>query len=333
MKICPQELYRNTHIRNAVGITEMDHGWLPRRFTEEQLKEYSKQELHRIRSECTAGVSLDFMTDSPWLELDYSLARSLREYALFDVYLDGAWLGAYQSEQLSENRPDTIRLNLYESLGQKQVKRVTIYLPHSAIVLLLELRLSNQAQMFEASVHSRKLLCMGDSITQGMVAKRPSLTYPVQLSRGLGMELLNQGVGGYIHNEQVLDGALPWKPDLITLAYGTNDWTQAESLEQFVSNCQSFYDKLRLLYPDVPIIAWTPLWRADWEKPRNACGFLEFAAVMEKIVASYDRVQVLKGMELMPHDPALFLDGVHPTDEGFQRLSTNLLTLISADYS
>jgi lysophospholipase L1-like esterase len=321
----PQELYRNGYIRNAVSIAETEQGWLPLRFTEDQLKVYSKQENYRIRSECTAGVCLDLMTDSPWLELDYTITGYARDYTSFGVYLDDSWLGTFRSELVGENQRGTICLKLSEVLGKKQIKRVTIYLPHCVIVPLLELRLADQAQLSRASAYSRKLLSMGDSITQGMDAKNPSSSYPVQLSRRLGMEVLNQGVGGCIHNEQVLDGALPWKPDLITLAYGTNDWTQSDGIEQFVFNCRAFYDKLRLLYPDVPVIAWTPLWRSDWEKPRKSGGFMEFGAIMEEIAASYDQVRVLNGLELMPHQPEWFQDGLHPTDEGFQQLTTNLM--------
>ena len=43
---------------------------------------------------------------------------------------------------------------------------------------------------------------------------------PVQLARFFEMDLLNQGVGGYIFNARSLDEEISYQPDVVTVAYG-----------------------------------------------------------------------------------------------------------------
>src|SRR5690606_37350992 len=98
------------------------------------------------------------------------------------------------------------------------MRRVTIYLPHLAELTIQAIRYSDGAVVEPASASppAGRLLCLGDSITQGMDAKYPSSTYPVLLSRFLGMHVLNHGVGGYLFDKSSLAPKLAYEPDLIT---------------------------------------------------------------------------------------------------------------------
>lgn len=61
-------------------------------------------------------------------------------------------------------------------------------------------------------------------------------------------------------------------PDYIIVAYGTNDWRHAAA-EKFRNNCRGFYENLCKHYPGVPVIAITPIWRANMEAVRDSVCF------------------------------------------------------------
>ena len=88
------------------------------------------------------------------------------------------------------------------------------------------------------------LVFIGDSITQGMDARGPASAYAVQLARVLDVELLNQGVGGHIFDLDALDDELPYHPDIITIAYGTNDWSRDTTREEISSRVERYLTRL-----------------------------------------------------------------------------------------
>ena len=107
-------------------------------------------------------------------------------------------------------------------------------------------------------------MCFGDSITQGYIAKYPSLSYVNRTVSALDAEVINQGIGGYVFNEAVIDDSiLPCKPDIITVAYGTNDYSRYETIEEYGEQSGKYIQKLAALFPDTPIVGLLPIYRND----------------------------------------------------------------------
>ncbi|MCS7459062.1 SGNH/GDSL hydrolase family protein [Paenibacillus doosanensis] len=314
---------------NALRIERTAAGVKPLRFTERQMQLYAKQDNYRIRSGCPAGVCLDFMSDTESVELAYLVEGSVRNWLYFDIWLDGVMKGSIGSPTVGEDLGRlTYTLDAAEKTGQK--RRWTIYFPHSVVLTVLSLTLSDGASAEPAVPYKRNLLCLGDSITQGMDAQKPSSTYPVQLSRALGMNVLNQGVGGYIFDAGSLDEELPYRPDLITVAYGTNDWGRYGAMEEFRQQCAAFFAKAARLYEGIPIFVVTPLWRADQDQPRSIGTIEALADTIREICADYPDIRVIDGQRLIPQMPAMFGDAyLHPNDEGFMHMTLNLFRHIA----
>ena len=82
-------------------------------------------------------------------------------------------------------------------------------------------------------------LALGDSITQGMVAIRPSGIYPSLISERFGLGLINAGVGGIRFDSDEID-YIGFEPDIITVALGCNDWGISE--KQLEVNLLNYFE-------------------------------------------------------------------------------------------
>jgi lysophospholipase L1-like esterase len=169
------------------------------------------------------------------------------------------------------------------------------------------------------------ILVLGDSITQGYDAVYPSQSYANKLAWALDAEIVNQAIGGEIFRPAILDENLPFTPDLITVAFGTNDWS-GQTAENFEKNADGFYTKLATLYPNTPVFAILPIWRADWEKVTRAKPFHESREILRGLAEKHPNFRVIDGMSLTPHLPAFFSDlYLHPNDLGFEIYAQELV--------
>ncbi|WP_282939278.1 SGNH/GDSL hydrolase family protein [Paenibacillus sp. RC67] len=316
---------------NTLRIEQTGEELVPVRFTESQMKLYSKEERFHVRSHCPAGICLDFVSDTTSVELNYTLGSMVRKWAYFDIWLNDEMVASLGSDTLEEDQ-GKVFYELDTALPVGEQRRWTIYLPQNATLTFHSLKLSEGATIEAAKPHRRNLLCLGDSITQGMDAKKPSSTYAVLLSRALEMNLLNHGVGGYVFDANSLDESLPYKPDLITIAYGTNDWGRFETLDLFRYHCAEFMSKAAKLYAGIPMYVLTPYWRADQNKEVPMGTLQQLSDILREIGEAYPNITVVDGQKLIPHLPALFGDAyLHPNDEGFLHIAMNLFKQIVAN--
>ena len=114
--------------------------------------------------------------------------------------------------------------------------------------VLEELSLEDGAALVPVC-REKKILQFGDSITHGYDALHPAASYSVRLADALGMECCNKAIGGDMFCPGL--AALPEEtaPDVITAAYGTNDWSNRTE-DVYAENCLGFYKALRETYPD-----------------------------------------------------------------------------------
>ena len=272
--------------------------------------------------------------DSPSLTLAavFTAYTGTQLYAL-EIYKDGRLLGTlrnYDPEALPQYYNKTAapqgRHTQVFDLGAGE-KEVEIFLPWSADTLLEELSLADGATIIPIK-RDKKLLCFGDSITQGVCARLSSARYASLLADGLQMEEYNKAIGGERFIPKLATFKEEFAPDLITVAYGTNDFTKV-SFELFEQNCFGFFQNLRQTYPDTPICAITPIWRKHQDRPE----FGPFSLVEQTIRAACaeQKIHVICGYNLVPHQEELMADAIlHPNDEGFAIYAENLLKEINA---
>jgi lysophospholipase L1-like esterase len=295
-------------------------GLLLRRLTQKQLAHFeSLGEPSELRARCAAGVMLCIDTDSPTLDLTGRVLTGARTYAGFDVEVDGRVIEAHRIE----TSPETRTLRLFD-LPTGPSRRIVVTFPQSAIVELDALTLASGSKATASASDRKKYLAIGDSITHGMDARRPSSAYAVQLARLLQLELLNVGVGGH-------DDDLPFKPDLVTIAYGTNDWSRGTSQAEIAATVEQYLTRLlESIASAASVYVLTPIWRQNGDEAKPSGTLVEFSGAIATAASSFDPVTVVDGTTLVPHLPDLYADGVHPTDEGFLHYTINLRRAIGS---
>jgi len=322
----------------AAGVEQHEDGVHFYRFTKEQ------QALYKIRNDdfyrktfATSGVKLRFVTDSETLSLTVNVSGgSSRRYFATDVFVNGKKLDSLDNFSGVALPADYTTFPLaiggeYSktfSLGTGE-KEVAVYFPWSAETVLKELALDDNA-FVKPKKPGEKLVCFGDSITQGYDALYPSNSYVSKLADMMDVEVYNKAIGGETFFPELAAAKEDFEPAYITVAYGTNDWSHI-SQEEFVQNCSAFFKNLCRTYPHAKIFAIAPIWRKDMFAEKL---FGDFADVEKCIreAAAFDNVTVINGFSFVPQDENLYADlRLHPNDEGFSYYFESLAKAIRAE--
>ena len=311
----------------AAYIEKQDNGIHFHRFTREQEAAYlSYREDFYNKSMATAGVRLEFLTDSRHLSLSVASVQksSSRPFFAFSLLCDGQRLGV-----LGSKTEQTRALSGAYTLGEGE-KRITLYFPWSSMGVLQALSLDDGATLTPVK-KSCRMLMLGDSITHGYDASEPQLSYSCRVADALDAEIRNKAIGGEIFFPRLAD--LPdedFTPEIITVAYGTNDWSHT-TREVFDRDSLAFYQNLSNHYPKAKIFAITPIWRKHYaDVEGHDYPFFHVAEQLKAVAASLPNLTAIDGFDFVPQDLTLFTDGLHPNDDGFVHYAANLLKALRA---
>lgn len=324
MRECSSILFRN-----HLSIEETASGIRPLRFSSKQLAVYEDSPIFKPRSLSPSGICIDVWTDAIKLTMEVEIRNRMRPLGYFDLFVNDQLKQSIEvgdPEMNPDNLPYQYCFHLQADAGECQ--RITLYLPHNMELIIRDLNWEGASRIEAVTPPRRNLLCLGDSITQGMTAHHPSCTYPVLLARALDVNLLNQGVGGYYYEANSLDMDLDYQPDLITVAYGTNDWRRYTHIEQFKTQVTAYMRKLAQLCPTSRICVITPLTRLDKHLPTEIGSFDLLVRTIEEACSGYAHIEVIRGLDLIPNDPAMFADLAHPLEAGFAIMAERLLAII-----
>ena len=297
------------------------------RMTAEQRKVLESNQDFTVKAAASSGIRFEFITDAEGLRLAGKFsAGSSRKYAFFDITVNGV-LTAHEGSDDFTVKPEfdfTIALN-------GAMNRIAIYFPCLTKTALTDVEFIG-GTIIEPVEKSLTMICYGDSITQGYDAVYPSFAYTNLLADALDAEIFNKAIGGEIFNPQFAAAPDPVQPDLITVAYGTNDWRKGETAESLARNAGDFLNGVIRNYPGVPLVAILPIWRKDMNDIHPAGNLNSATAVLKEVYAGFDNVEVVEGMTLVPHLPEFFADGyLHPNDSGFLLYGHNLLNQAAFD--
>ena len=263
----------------------------------------------------TSGVVSRFITDSESVAFSY-VVSTLSAIQSFDVWADNV----FYATQCCDPTEGRVEVKL-----PKGEKLITIYFPHHEDARIFDVTLDDGAGFANAPARKHKILFIGDSITHGSTAAHASMTYAHQLSRMLDAEVVNQGIGGEGFHPDAVDNGLDFAPDLVSVSYGTNDWSHAPSFEDMKERAQGHLHALRAKYPNAEIAVILPIWRADKETPKPTCTFEETHALLRELAAEVNATAI-DGCLLVPHVTEVFADNrLHPSAFGFQFYAENLL--------
>jgi len=323
-------------ITNGVVLLESKNGrFIFHRFTENQENHYKQtNKLFYALAYATTSVSLDFMTDADEFGFSYDIFKATsRSFYYFDVYIDGI-MKLHLGESDMWINHGTVKVNIKELLGvhidndSKVQHRITVWLPNLVVAQLFDVYISDGACL-KGVQKSLKLLTYGDSITEGFDAEFSSLSYVNRITRSFDAEVLNQAIGGERFAPDLLDRNLEFSPDIIIVAYGTNDWSVC-TREQLESRCENFLVALNEIYPDIQKYLIIPIWRVDIDTiPSKYGGSFECVCSYIRSRGIAHGYKIIEGINLVPHVTKFFGDNkIHPNDMGFAEYANNLIKQI-----
>ncbi len=310
MKLSNKTLSRLIH--GACNVKEIDGYLAPYRFTDAQIEYFTFNEFYYDRTKFGASVSIEFITDATAISFSYC-AKNIATHDSIDVCVDGKLFSVTPTDSILPKG----RLEFSLPAGNKTV---AVYLSVDAEFHIKEFSIEGK---WRSAIKSRpRVLFLGDSITQGYGSKIGSQTFASLTARTLGWEILNQGLGGYYHDKNVIADLAPYRPDKIVVAMGTNDLLRANANELI----SSFYETLRARYPETPILTVTPLWRGD--DPHRLPILEAQRSFIYETCARYNGITVVNGYELVPHISGCFLDDLHPNAWGMELYAARLTAKI-----
>lgn len=300
----------------ALRLEEQDGYWFFRRFTREQ-EEVIVPRLDMRRNDSAAGVRLEFTTRGGELRFDYSAVKATgRNFHCFDIAVDGVLM--FHFEEREHTKQGSIAFTVPES---EKAVTVTVYFSCYSSTGLKNVCLPED---YAPTARSLKLLALGDSITHGSDASYPSLSYANLVADHFGANMLNQAIGGDYFLDENLDPNLPFTPDVITVAYGTNDWSRGSLVDNKMA--VDYLDKLTATYPDKPVFLLLPVYRMDEGEQRHGITLQNVRDRLAEVGGKYPNVHVIDCKKFIPWLPGFFHDGyLHPNEMGYLHYGKNVI--------
>lgn len=297
------------------------------RFTEQERNALS---YGKDNSFSTAGVRIEFETDSKYLKIATSVKESNpdgRNFYSFDVYRNGSMVGQIKNFNSMPQYPYK-KYNIADR--QKSfclkpgLKHICIYFPWSVQGMVREIELDDGA-IITPIRKPRKVIMYGDSITQGYDAAKPSLSYASRLADMLDADVINKGIGGSVLMPELTKHKGNILPEFITIAYGTNDW-RGSDFEDFKNRSHTFCENLVNNYPNTLIFVIAPIWRADNNEIHKLGSFSVVADTLKQIADCRNNLCFIDGFGFIPKDTVYYRDSyLHPNDEGFELYANALI--------
>ena len=310
----------------AVGtayVDEADGRIVLHRFTKEQEEAYKGwDDDFYNKTFATAGVRLEFFTDSTSMFIKVKTRPgSSRRFFTHDIFVNEKMIGQLGASYDESAVIDSIYVSGKFALGEGK-KQVCVYFPWSFASEIAEISLDD-ASSLEPVTKKYRMIMFGDSITHGYDAYSTSNSYSNKLADFINANAVNKGIGAERFRPELAALKDYFDPDIITVAYGTNDWG-CNDQKAFEEMSKGFYENLSKNYPNAKIFAITPIWRDDIDDSRDF-KFRYVNEYLHKIADSLENVTAIDGYDLVPEDTSLFADlYLHPNDAGFAYYAARL---------
>lgn len=270
------------------------------------------------RAHFHGGVFVRFITDATELCLTYKPSSFSSNQNTIDIYVDN---NLHTSKHLDNSKKQALTCNFRHGF-----KEITIYLPFDCQLGLRSIEINGTYRSIKK--RTKKLLIIGDSITQGYGANISSCAYVNALERKTNLDIVAQGIGGYRFEPCDINKIEGYEPDGVISALGTNYYEShhKESGEYDYENSTSkYFERLSKLYSDKQILCITPLWRDDNVDMERLLYCIE---VIKREASKYENITIVDGFDLVPHCKSCFDDNLHPNEYGSELYAQNLAGVI-----
>jgi lysophospholipase L1-like esterase len=286
----------------------------------------------RASAALPVGVRLEFTGACEAIELEYRTetrelgTRGAGAGTRFVLFRAGQRVGEAEAQLGSGS------VRLAAGAG---AERAVIYLPEGMRPTVSSLRALGGE--IAPAPRGPRWSCYGDSIAEGWCASEPAGAWPHVVARERGLDVVNFGYAGAARGEIASAEELAQLPaDVISIAHGTNCWTRTpHGAELFAACFRAFLAILRAGHPHTPIVAISPLLRADAEAVPNKLGatLADLRAAFEAVVAERRAagdaaLALVPGLPLVPRER--LPDGIHPDDAGHALLARALGPVLCA---
>ena len=295
-----EEIRALTH--GAARVTEESDGLHFHKCTERQERTWKElNEFVYQNTFSTAGIRIEFETDAQKLAFN---APSGNKY---EICVNGIFHCQFLLNNLRERNEKPVA-----DLGDG-VKRVMLALPsHGSRAVISSLSLEGET-FVRPVVYSRRILFLGDSITQGWDSTYDTLSFAYRTAMNLDADFFINANGGAFYAPAAFD-VLPFDPDTVIIAFGTNDFGNPNHpVERNIANANAYLDLVKKAYGDRRVVVLTPIWRNDKSE--------EWHKVARSSIEQSARergFETIDGAKLLPKSTAFFADGfLHPNDLGF----------------
>lgn len=304
----------------------IDSSYYFQRFPVEALEVLKTSAIYHIRAEATSGVRLKFRSSTTKLVIEGKVFENSPQTESFIILCNDTILAELPARGIAGDFGQML------NIPEKGEKNFEICFPAYASGTIRKILIEKNSS-FTPLKRKGVYFAMGNSITQ--LGGR-YMGYADIVARGLNLDLHEAGIGGHIFDAESVPFAYIEKPLLITLAYGTNDWSGGKPID----NARLFLNRITLLYPSTPIFLLGPIHRytpvaEDGKKladNNEGISLMDYRKELRSITKNYPTVKVVNYKKLMPDDPNLFIDKVHPTEKGQRVFGNNLLRVLKKYY-
>lgn len=280
--------------------------------------------IENIQVRCPAGLAVLFKTDSPTISVktEYGwksefVNMTAISYKGYDLYIrkDGDWI--YAASGVARAKKESDNLVLITDMGN-EVKECMLYLPIYCELNSVKIGVEN-GSMIESleSPFRHRIGIYGSSFTQGICVSRAGMSYPMQLMRMTGLQMLSLGCGGngkmQPHFAEILCDA-----EVDALIFDTFSNPTADLIEERLF---PFIEKIRSAHPDIPLIFQQTIYRErrnfnkrymEREKAKQETA----SRLMKEACKKYNNVYFIQ-TNATDEMHSTSVDGSHPNDFGY----------------
>ncbi|MBQ9747583.1 MAG: hypothetical protein IJV98_02250 [Clostridia bacterium] len=300
-----------------------------------RLPEYMMEKMPQLRQfgSRSTGGRIGFRTNTKTLYVKLISATFIRDCAIpqicssgIDLYIGdrtrGVYLGSVYPTGLRGTNPNESEKTFTVS---GEMTDITIHFPKNEVIRDVIIGIDDDATVEAPTpyVNEKPVIFYGSSITEGGCAGRVGNAYNAMLSRWLNMDYINFGFSGSAKGEPEMAefiAALPMSVFVMDYDYNAPD------VAHLAKTHEPFFRIIREKNPTLPIIMLSnPNYAFD--PATNEARLAVIRATYENAVKNGDRnVYLISGKTFFGEDDiyACTMDNVHPNDNGFYRMATEL---------